>query len=65
MIGILLAMQVNNWNNRKIESKSAKQFHQNFKRQILEDLAIIKGALSYNLGYINQYKHAIKLIEEE
>lgn len=64
MIGILLAIQVNNWNNAKVEDRTGKQFYNNFKRQISEDLQIINGAIAYNNNYKNQYQYAIRIIEE-
>ncbi len=64
MIGILLAIQVNNWNNIKIKNADEQQFYQNFKRQISEDLQIINGTIEYNNNYRNQYQYAIKIIEE-
>ena len=64
MIGILLAMQVSNLNNLKIDNAAEKNFYRNFKRQIFEDLQIINGTIDYNNNYKNQYQYAIEIIEE-
>lgn len=64
MIGILLAIRVNNSNNTRINKKAEIQHYQNFKRQITEDQQIIKGAIAYNNNYWDQYQYAINIIEE-
>lgn len=64
MIGILLAIQVNNWNNEQIENAAGKKFYENFKRQISDDLQVIDEVITYNNIYRNQFNYAIKIIEE-
>lgn len=64
MIGILLAIQVSNWNNIEIDNTAGEKFYQNFKRQISEDLQTINGTIAYNNNYRNQYQYAIQIIEE-
>lgn len=64
MIGILLAIQVSNLNNVKIQKKAERQFYQNFQRQISEDLQIINGTIDYNNNYKSQYQYAIQIIDE-
>ena len=37
VIGILIALQINNWNNQKLLNKAEVKSYQNIKRQIIED----------------------------
>lgn len=64
MIGILLAIKVNNLNELELDQKKEIQFYQNFKRQIAEDKQIITRNKSYNLNYKSQFQYAIQIIEE-
>lgn len=63
MIGILLAIQVNNLNNKRIERNTELQSYQNIKRQLQEDRNAIEATISYNNNYLKQYQHAIQIIE--
>lgn len=64
MIGILLAVQINKWNEGKQERRDAVQFFQNFRSRIYEDLQIIQGAMDYNRNYREQFQFAIETIEK-
>lgn len=50
VIGILLALQINNWNSRRQDLVEARKSYQNIKRQLLEDrieLAKVKDLNNY------------------
>jgi len=64
MIGILLALQVNNWNENRIDKKAESQYYQQIKRQINDDINILKGNMVYNQRYLKQFKFAIQIIEK-
>lgn len=65
VIGILIALQINNWNENVKLAKSEKQLYANIKRQLLEDKSIIEASIEFNNRFINQYQYAIKQIKEK
>ena len=63
VIGILIALQINNWNeSRKLES-SEIQVYKNLKRQLREDAGIIEGNVDFNRTYWEQYEVALGILE--
>jgi len=64
MIGILLAMQINNWNTKRIEKSVEISSYKNIKRQINDDKNVISGVLNYNTMYYKQYKYANQVIAQ-
>ncbi len=64
VVGILLAFQVNSWNNRLTKSKAESIYYINIKRQIIDDKNLIIGNLDYNKRYLEQYRFATKIIED-
>ena len=64
MIGILLALQINNWNTKKIEKREENSSYKNIKRQINDDKNVISGIIDYNSLYYKQYKYANQVIEQ-
>jgi len=47
MIGILLALQINNWNTKRIEKREEISSYKNIKRQINDDKNVISGIFWY------------------
>lgn len=64
VIGILIALQINNWNNARLNKIAELNFYLNFKEQMIEDIHEIEGNIEYNNNYINQFKHAVQIIEK-
>jgi len=64
MIGILLALQINNWNTKRIEKSEEISSYKNIKRQINDDKNVISGIIDYNDLYFKQYKYANQIIEQ-
>ena len=64
VIGILIALSINNWNENQQHKKAESQYYQNIKRQITEDKQEIIGNINYNNDYLSQYKFGIQIIEE-
>jgi len=64
VIGILIALQINNWNNKRIETKEEISSYKNIKRQINDDKNVITGIIDYNDLHYKQYEYANKLIEQ-
>ena len=64
MIGILLALQINNWNSKRIEKREEISSYKNIKRQFNDDKNAISGIIDYNNLYYEQYKYANQVIEQ-
>ena len=64
VIGILIAIQINNWNNARLNKISELNFYLNFKEQMVEDIHEIEDNVEYNNNYINQFKQAVQIIEK-
>ena len=64
VIGILIALQINTWNDNRIQEKEAKTFYQNIIQQLLEDRQNIEGQIAYNNKNKSQFNYAIALIGE-
>jgi len=64
VIGILIALQINNWNNARLNKIAELNFYLNFKEQMVEDIHEIEDNVEYNNKYINQFKHAVQIIEK-
>ena len=62
VIGILIALQINNWNNRRIEKEEEKKSYRNIKRQIEDDRKELSDAKAFNNYFSATYKHANKII---
>lgn len=63
MIGILLALQVNNWNENKIKRSAELTYYSNIKNRLLDDKKLIQSQINYNSRYDNQFKYANEIIE--
>ena len=64
VIGILIALQINNWNNARLNKIAELNFYLNFKEQMVEDIHEIEDNVEYNNKYINQFKYAVQIIEK-
>jgi hypothetical protein len=64
VIGILIALSINNRNNQKILRQTELTVYENIKSQINEDRGLLEGVISYNNIYAEQYKFANEIIEE-
>ena len=64
VMGILIALSINNWNNQKLDRKEEFQIYKNLKNQIKEDKEVIEGVVDYNNIYLQQYNFAHQIIEE-
>lgn len=64
MLGILLALTVNNWNERRKLDQTEIQSYGNLKRQLEEDKRFILSNIAFNDRYHQQYRYALKLLQE-
>lgn len=62
VIGILLALYLNNWNQHRTEKKLELQYYQSIKNQLNEDLTTLYGEIKYNENFLNQFSFAKTLI---
>lgn len=65
VIGILIALQINNWNNQKLLNKAEVKSYQNIKRQIIEDKAELTQVKGYNNYFKKSSEIANKIIEAQ
>jgi len=63
VIGILIALAINNLNEDQAKSKAALNFYLNTKQQLLDDLSNINSEKQYNAFFSEQFRYAIELIE--
>lgn len=65
VIGILIALQINNWNNRRIEKEEEKKYYRNIKRQVEDDRKELTDVKAFNNYFSATYKHANKIIRAQ
>jgi len=63
VIGILIALQINNWNNQKLLNKAEVKSYQSIKRQIIEDKAELTQVKGFNNYFKKSSELANKIIE--
>ena len=62
VIGILIALQINNWNNGRIERKEEEKSYLNIRRQIIDDKNDLLKVMEFNNYFTRAYQYGIKLI---
>ncbi len=65
VIGILIALSINNWNHNRLLQKEEFKYYKNIKRQLIEDITLIRNNIDYNQFYYEQYQYAIGLFEND
>ena len=63
-IGILIALQINNWNTERIKKTVENQYYQNIKRQITEDKQEIIACINSNNNRLKLFNFGTQIIEE-
>lgn len=63
VIGILIALQINNWNDNRIKRKSEVNSYVNIKNRISEDKNDVQGNMNYNSRYMAQFEYAVEIID--
>ena len=62
VIGILIALQINNWNTQRVERKNEIKTYMNIRRQIMDDLNQLFEVKELNNYFGIQYNLANKII---
>ena len=65
MIGILLAFQVNKWNDNIKMQRNENTYYQNLKEQLTNDSLLLSGESNYNNKYLEQFVYAFEILEKE
>ena len=63
VIGILIALNINNWNEEQSKRDAELNFYHNTKLQLLDDLNNIESNIQYNNRYTKQFRYAVDIIE--
>ncbi|MEN8789556.1 MAG: DUF6090 family protein [Flavobacteriaceae bacterium] len=65
VVGILIALQINNWNNHKIERQEEAKTYRNISTQISEDKKELLEMQAFNRMTLGQLEHANRLISNK
>jgi hypothetical protein len=61
VIGILIALQINNWNTARIQKEDAKNSYLNIKRQVLDDQRELLTVKDFNNNLSRAYEYALRI----
>ncbi|WP_276391515.1 DUF6090 family protein [Eudoraea chungangensis] len=64
MIGISLAFQVDNWNDRRIKQDAEVIYYENLQDQISEDKKLLLSQVAFNNQYRNQFNFANEILKK-
>jgi len=62
VIGILIALQINNWNNGRLDKLDERKSYENIKRQVIDDKTELTKVKNFNNYFSATYEHANKII---
>ncbi len=65
VVGILIALAINNRNNRKQLRLTEEKVYQDINHQIIEDAEVLENVIEYNNNYLRQLEYANQIIEEK
>lgn len=65
VIGILIALSINSWNDNRLLQKEEIKYYENIKRQLIEDTQFIRNNIDFNQLFYEQYQFAIELIRND
>ncbi len=63
VIGILIALQVNNWNLDRLEKRKSREFHQRLSNDLDQIIRFLGGIEEYSSLVANQLDEAVELLE--
>lgn len=62
VIGILIALQINNWNNRQTEKKEEKKTYLHIRQQILDDREVLLEVRDFNTYFTKTFQRAQAIV---
>ena len=62
VIGILIALQINNWNIKRLERVEEQKTYENIRQQVLDDKTELDKVIQYNDYHTKNYEYANKMI---
>ena len=62
VIGILIALQINNWNTDRIKRQDEIKYYQNIRHQIIDDLKEVEKVRDINTYFSAQFEYANQII---
>jgi hypothetical protein len=62
VVGIIVALYLNNWNHERENKKLEVQYYQSLKKQLKEDLKTLLDVMAYDQRHLDQFVYAKKLI---
>ncbi len=65
VLGILIALNINNRNQENNNRISENKIYQNIKQELNDDFSALNANLTYDQLYKNQYEYAVEVIEAE
>lgn len=65
VVGILIALQINNWNQKRANKKLEVQYYQSMKSQLNEDIVDLLGNIYYNQELLDQFSYAKSLLTQK
>jgi len=65
VIGILIALQINNWNQKNSNKRLEMQYYSSMKSQLNEDLSTLEGEIDYNQDLFNKFSYAKNLLMQK
>jgi len=65
VVGILIALQLNNWNQQRINRKLEVQYYQSMRDQLNEDKGELVSQIAYNQNYLDQFNYAKSILIAE
>ncbi|TAI48831.1 hypothetical protein [Flagellimonas allohymeniacidonis] len=65
VVGILIALNINNQNKVRIDKDAEQNFYSNTKQQLLDDAGNIRGQIQYNNTNGEQFQYAMDIIDKQ
>ena len=62
VVGILIALQLNNWNQKRINRKLEILYYKSMKDQLNEDKGELVNTITYNQNYLDQFNYAKNIL---
>lgn len=62
VLGILFALQINNWNTTRINRQQELKVYQNIKQQVVDDLNELSEVINFNNHFTTQFEKANQYI---